>query len=882
MTCTACSSDNNLGSVVCRACGRQLDTGAESDRITDPSESHFNGLAKRVHTARVAQLRLADGRSRRGATRLHVPRTPQPPATIDVDRFRVVFGGPHGSSIEPLSATEALNPQPLNATPSRALPACDLRAQARSEVWSALAGGAPVVRIQGGDGAGATALLDRLAADAPQNGFKDGAVYAADIAGPPSDAAQRIAALIDPAHRLRYYTAADRAGFTAGRRYLVLLDRANLTSADATELCGLLPSVCFVITGAPALTQAQTIVLGPLSADAVVALLEDSYGRRIDDENLRVALDLSTTVGSQPGPIRLVGIAARMLRSSFISLSLRYPSADAVIRALIAELPPPELRILGMLVVARVPLAAHHIAYVVRNGEVRSCLDHLVACELIGASDELYEVPRHVEYLVPARADADAALARIVDVLCDVFDSWQAVPVFDAQLTAAENFLRSAAQRAEWKSVLALGPRVADAFAARGAFGAWGRVLDMIESAAAQCGEAAALDAARHEQGVRAVVIGDDGRAAIYLDDAVRSRRDAGDEAGAEASSAVQALVDRKAATPLSPPPSRPAQGPPANPLPITPRSLFLLGFGIIALALIVLSLHYKPSAAPVIREFSASPQTIAGGRSATLCVDATDAAVVEVFPDGVRLATGKHCLTVQPAATTTYVAVGTAADGRQVQRAVTVAVSDAPAPVTGPAAPRIASFNVSPARIKPGGSARVCYAVAGAHELHIVPRIGTLTRLRACQTITLREPHRYRYTLSALGENGEVAVSQAHVDVVAAASHVQLHAPRPVDRRVMNERLIRRAIYQFDATPNVVERGQATSLCVGVDRPARGFVTHVGTLPSGITRCYRVAPRSTTVYRLYVALQDATAVQSVTVAVRPSTRKSETAREHR
>jgi hypothetical protein len=876
MTCTACSSDNNLGSVVCRACGRQLQTDAELDLSGAGFESHFNGLAKRVHSARVAQLRIADARPRRG-TPVYSQRIRQPAAaTILVDRFRVVFGGPHGSCIEPLTETEAPVAPPVPVAENRPLPARDLRTKAHAAVWSALTAGARIVRLQGREGAGATTLLQLLAAGARENGFSDGAVYAADVTGPACDVAQRIAAHIDPAQRLRYYTAADRARFTAGRRFLVLLDRAKLTAADADELGRLLPGVRFVIAGAPELTQPDAIVLGPLGSDAVVVLLEESYGRRLDEENLRVALDLAATLGSLPASTRLVGVAARMLRTSFISLSLRYSSGDSVIRELIAALPPPELRILGMLVVARAPLAAHHIAYVVRSGEIRTCLDHLVACELIVRAGDLYEVPRHVEHLVPPPGDADAALARIVDVMCDVFDSWQAVTILDSQLTAAESFLHGAVQRAEWKSVLALGRRAAEAFAARGAFGAWGRVLDMVEVAAARFGDAAALDSARHEHGVRAIVIGDNARAAIYLEHAARGRREAGDQGGADASSAALALVDRNAAPPPPPPASPAPQAPNAGRRPSRARSLLLLGFGIIALALIVLSLRYRPSAAPVILEFSARPAAIAGGRVSELCVDAIGAAVVEVFPDAVRFATGKHCLTVQPVATTTYVAVGTAADGRQVRSAVTVAVNAA---VAAPPSPRIVSFGVYPARIKAGGSAHVCYTVAGAHELHIVPRVGKLTQLHACQAITLREPHRYRYTLSATGEDGRVAVSHAHVDVVAAPPPGR---PRGANHRRHASGLISRAVYQFDATPSVVERGQATSLCVGVDRPARGFVTHVGTLASGITRCYRVAPRSTTVYRLYVAVADESAVQSVTVAVRPSTRRSEVARGER
>jgi hypothetical protein len=838
-------------------------------------ESHLTGLARRVQTVRVQQIGTAETLRRRGTTGSHSERARQPAPSIDVDRLRVVFGGAHGARMEPLGDPEQLNSEPKPAQPSRELAAFDVRAQARTAVWNALANGATVVRVQRSEGAGATTLLDRLAAGARENGFINGAVYAADLVGPAADVAQRIAALLDPAQRLRYYTAADRVRFTAGRRFLVLLDRAKLTAADVADLGRALPDVRFVIADAPAVVEPDAIVLGPLRPDALVTLLEESYGRRIDEENLRVALDLCTTVGSLPGQTRLIGIAARVLRRSFISLSLRFNSGDAVIRELIAGLPAPELRILAMLIAARAPLAAHHIAYAVRSGEVRVCLDHLAEWGLIRPCGELYAVPRHVEYFVPPLADANEALARIVDVLCDVFDSWQAVPVRESQLTATEALLQSAAQRSEWKSVLALGLRAADAFAARGAFAAWGRVLDIVEAAATHLGDAAALDSARHDQGVRAVVTGDNDRAAAYLELAARSRRAAGDESGAAASDAVLALVDRKPAAPTAPiaqpvpEPVLPFE-PPARHRSLSARNLLLLGFGLFALAAIVLSFRYKPSAQPAIREFSARPVSISGGRAAELCVDATDAAVVEVFPDAVRLSAGKHCVTVQPAATTTYVAVGTSADGRQVRRAVTVAVTAAPLP---PSSPRIGRFTVVPARIKAGGSARVCYAVTGAHELRIVPRVGALTRLRSCETVTLREPHRYRYTLSATGENGQVAVRQAHVDVVAVAAP---RSPPALDRRSRNNRLLQRAVYQFDATPKVVERGQATSLCVGVDRPARGYVTHVGTLASGITRCYRVAPRATTVYRLYIALEDATAVQSVTVAVRSSTRKGE------
>ncbi|MGD0472377.1 MAG: hypothetical protein ABSB70_04095 [Candidatus Velthaea sp.] len=879
MACSVCSSGNHPRSVVCRACEPQLHTRGEFDADSTVFESHLTGLAKRVQIARGSNPGITEVLRRRAPAVGGSPRGRQPAPSIDVDKLRVVFGGPHGARIEPLTVFEAPYAEQARRQPALDVPETDMRGQAGAAIWQALASGATVLRVRGSEGSGATTLMKRLAAGARQHGFPYGAVYAANVVGPPADVAQRIAALLDPAQRLRFYTASDRTQFIAGRRFLVLLDGANLTVEDVADLSRALPDVRFVIADAPALAQPDAVVLGPLAANCVVTLLEETYGRRLDDENLRAALDLCATAGSLPGYTRLIGVAARVLGRSFISLSLSHNSGEAIIRELVAGLPPAELRILSMLVLARVPLAAHHVAYVVRSGEVRACLDHLVEYELIGTcgpTGDLYEVPGHVEHLVPPLTDTDTTLARIFDVLGDVFDSWQAVPVLDRQLTAAEALLQSAAQRSAWKSVLALGPRVADALAARGAFGGWGRVLDLVEAAATQLGDAAMLDFARHDQGIRAVVIGDNERAVASLESAARARRSAGDDSGADASAAALALVERKPAAPApaAAPPARPPEPAPAPSHSSLPgRSLLLLGFGIIAVAIIVLSLHFKPSAAPVIRELSVNP-VAGGGGAARLCVDAANAAVVEVFPDAVRLPSGKHCLHVAPAATTTYVAVGTSLDGRQVRRAVTVAVK-LPAP---PAPVRISRFSVSPARVLAGGFARLCYAVSGAHELRIVPRVGPLTQLRSCQTLTLREPHRYRYTLSALGEDGQVAVRDTHVDVVAAAPP----PPRVQNHSTRGSGLIQRAVYQFDATPNVVERGQATSLCVGVGRPARGFVTHVGALSSGITRCYRVQPRKTTVYRLYVALADETAVQSVTVAVRPASRRVEATRTER
>jgi hypothetical protein len=180
-----------------------------------------------------------------------------------------------------------------------------------------------------------------------------------------------------------------------------------------------------------------------------------------------------------------------------------------------------------------------------------------------------------------------------------------------------------------------------------------------------------------------------------------------------------------------------------------------------------------RPAGNPVpeIVNFSANPRTISAGRSATLCVNARAVAVVEIVPTSMRFSgSGNHCVGVSPRSTTAYVAFGSAADGRQVRAEILVFVRGSSADAGG-ATQRvsIADFSVHPPRIRSDQATRLCYSVSGAHSLRIVPPIGKLLRLQACQTLTLGAPGRYGYTLSAVGERGQVAVGHVHVDVVAA-----------------------------------------------------------------------------------------------------------------
>jgi hypothetical protein len=793
-------------------------------------------------------------------------------ATIDVGFVRMGIGGPHGAFIDLPANLPATRAARRRAELLPTLPPLVIRATAVAEIWSRFDRGAAIVHINAPPGAGTTTLLRALAADAPNRGFVSGALLLTDVRGPARDAAARIAALLTTRDIARYSSASELLGLADGMRCVVLLDRAALTGSEALELAALFPSFRFAIACAQTSPDETAVVLGPLPAGVGLTILETAYGRLVDADNRPLALELLRSVGSLPEPARLLGAAARELRRSFISLQLEFGTGDAIVRQFIAGLPSAQARILAIMALAQSPLAAYQIAYVARSGEIDAPLQHLIACDLVTAcGTDLYELPRYVAERVPPAPVTDPAFGRVVDVLCDAFDPSHADLVLDRQLAAAERLLHAAATAGRDRRVLALGGCLAPLLATRGAFGAWGRVLNAMRTAAERIRDRIALADTNHELGVRAIVSAENDDAFRFLRIAARDRAAAGDEAGAAASTAALALADRSAsaipaAAPATAAPDRqPAAGERGK---LSVAWLLTLFAGCVAVsAFSGLAIGHRVPAAPEIRDFSVHPVSVAGGRAFQLCVDAANTAVVEIFPDAMRLpGDGAHCVVVRPLFTTTYVAVGTAAEGERVRRAVTVAVDD-----TIPPAPRIALFSAVPARIEAGHSTRLCYAVTGAHLLRIVPRVGPLTRLTACRTVTLHEPHRYNYLLSATGDDGRMIARSVQVVVVAPSSPLPARAVARDEADRPDERAARNAVFQFDATPAVVERGQSASLCVGIDRPAHGFVTHLGPLQPGITRCYRVAPPATTVYRLVVGLQNRTAVESVTVAVRPN-----------
>ena len=710
MICPACSCENEPQTTSCAACAARLaphgdvpgsdHSGSRShaEQIADV-DRQIAELTQRLQAAHAIRAAIGEVQPRDD----RAPAVPHgdsgAPATIDVGSLRLTLGGPHGAQIEPAAAWNGDDGLHGRGELLEAAPPIDLRPKVTTAVWQAFSSGASSVRVDAKAGAGATTLLLRLATGAREAGFTDGAVLLTDVRGPAADVAQRLTALLDAGERPRYYTEPERSRAFGGVRALILLDRAELTAADEEQLVHWFALSRFVIVDSTIRAAVPTIALGPLAAADAIAVLESGYGRSIDPDDRSIALDLCTPIGPFPGPTRLLGLALRELHRSLISLRLQFDSGNDVIREFIRQLPQAEQRTLAILALTRMPLRPDQLAMIAGH-DVHASLDRLAKDGLVrrGAAD-LYELPSFAAGLIAPAVDADALFGRLIEVAGRTIDPRLPPGVLDRQLAAAESVLHAAAERSLHTGVLLIGPRLGDACARRGAFGAWGRILQLIETAATRTGNAAALDRTHHELGVRALLLGEFDEATTCLRSASRGRKTAGDGSGAAASAGVLALADL-------PPAARADAAAADKSLPPRRRRGFgkrtlvfvLLGLFFAAVAISALSFqrpqHARSAQRPTL---SKSDRRHAGRRGG---------ATVRRRPERGRrgnlsgrwtaAGSGRNCVTVHPATTTTYVAVGTAPDGQRAQAAMTVLVQNAAS-----ARPlRIIAFAARPARI--------------------------------------------------------------------------------------------------------------------------------------------------------------------------------------
>lgn len=232
--------------------------------------------------------------------------------------------------------------------------------------------------------------------------------------------------------------------------------------------------------------------------------------------------------------------------------------------------------------------------------------------------------------------------------------------------------------------------------------------------------------------------------------------------------------------------------------------------------------------ALPASAEFTASRTTIAAGESVTLTWATISAPQVSIDQGiGSRSRTGS--VSVSPSATTTYTLTATGPVGT-VSKQVTITVVPAPS----------VTFTVTPDTIGAGGTATLAWTTANAASVTIDQGIGTQP-LNGSRPVSPGATT--TYTLTATGTGG-TTTRQATLTVMP---------PKPV--------------ISFTASRRTIADGEETTLSWQVTNATSVSINHgIGT--RGLSGSVRVAPRTTTTYRLTASGPDGTATEDLTITV--------------
>jgi hypothetical protein len=234
---------------------------------------------------------------------------------------------------------------------------------------------------------------------------------------------------------------------------------------------------------------------------------------------------------------------------------------------------------------------------------------------------------------------------------------------------------------------------------------------------------------------------------------------------------------------------------------------------------------------APTITTFAATPATVLAGQTSTLAWAVTGSPTLVLSPS--VGAFGGTSVKVTPPVTQVYVLTATNTFG-----SIAAAVS---VNVTPGAAPTIASFTATPAKVSPGQSSTLGWSVTGAPTLSIKPVVGAVTGM----AVKVTPAATTSYTLTATNSFGSAATS---VSVMVGTLPV---------------------ITQFVANPAKVMLGQSTTLIWAVTGSA-GLTVNPG--PGAVAGTWAtVTPSATTTYLLTATNSFGTATATAIATVVPA-----------
>ncbi len=243
----------------------------------------------------------------------------------------------------------------------------------------------------------------------------------------------------------------------------------------------------------------------------------------------------------------------------------------------------------------------------------------------------------------------------------------------------------------------------------------------------------------------------------------------------------------------------------------------------------------------PTCDTFTATPQTITRGNSATLAWSTTNASRV-VINSGIGEVAASGTLSVAPLTTTEYLMTVFGASATETSCRATVTVTE-------PLVPACTSFTATPASLPVGGGSVVlAWTSVNATSATISPTVGSVA-VTGSTTLTLATST--TFTLTVLGAN-----NQTNTCTVA----VPVQPPVPVPFTCENN-------VSFTASPTRITRGNESTLTWNTTG-ATAVSFNQGITDSGFSGTRMVEPRDTTTYVLTATNGTDTVSCPVTVTV--------------
>ncbi|MEB3293919.1 MAG: hypothetical protein VKJ24_12240 [Synechococcales bacterium] len=461
--------------------------------------------------------------------------------TLAIDQALLDVGTPWGSWVR---GTDHLSTVTSNATPLFDLPPLVAQFLGRSlEVQTVLQAILQhrSLEILGSMGVGRSSLA-RYLAHHPQvtTSHPDGLVYLQE----PFLISEVLQILFDR----RFYTYPDTCPSPsqlqvalAEQKLLIFVDIPAWTSADVQQLRQMLPNSTLMVVAEQSCLDGETLVLSGLPPSDGIALLETAIGRSIAAAERSQVEPLCQQVQGLPQALLYMatlvhedGYSWSGLEDLLEGVTDGQIAIERLLEKVLEALGTPERWVLSLLLALDgVSLQAEQIAEMIGPRDPFPCLQRLQQRHLVKSSGKRYRLTRVVARRLRRNFTPDPWVVRILTYLLPWVEVHRQFPDrLQAELSLILFAIYAALDRRDWTAVLCLAQATETSLILTKRWESWGRVLQAALQAAHHLGDQAAIATIWHQLGTRFLCQAEIPVAYDALSQALKLRRQLGDEVG--------------------------------------------------------------------------------------------------------------------------------------------------------------------------------------------------------------------------------------------------------------------------------------------------------------------------------------------------------------